>query len=348
MKQESKGLNWMKLILVAMLTMTMLALAACGNGESTEQVNQSDVVAGQNGAEGSEAGQATDETKADDGASAEAVTSQTTYPLTATDITGATVVLQQEPQRIVSLVASETEIAFAVGAGERVVGVDEYSNYPEQVAELTKVGDMNTNIEAVIGLNPDLILASSTMNGEAIEKLRQLGLNVFASDPLTYDETVAHIEQIAVLLNTQAEAAEVINNMKGTKEYIISKLQGVEKRKVYLEFSPGWTIGSGTYMDDLVNIAGGINVASGQQGWYEVDGEAIVAANPEVIIYPDFGEEQSSILAGINSRPGWEVIDAVKNNEVVVVENDPLVRVGPRLVDGLSHIAAAIHPELFQ
>jgi iron complex transport system substrate-binding protein len=347
MKQVSS--NWMKQLVVVFLTMMMLTLAACGNAaeNNANKGTQGNVVE-----QGSGNDQTNDQASTEQDAAAESdavdAVGTTTYPLTVTDITGTEVVLQQEPQRIISLVASETEIAFAVGGGARVVGVDEYSNYPEEVAELSKVGDMTTNIEAVMALNPDLILASSSMNGQAIEKLRELGLTVFASDPYTYDETVAHIEQVAVLLNTTAAAQDVVNNMKQTKEDIVAKLQGVDPRSVYLEFSPGWTIGSDTFLDDLVTIAGGMNVASEQPGWYEVDGEAIVAKNPEVIIYPDFGEEQSSILAGINSRPGWEVIDAVKHNRLVVVENDPLVRVGPRLVDGLQDIAVAIHPELFQ
>src|SRR5690606_39041777 len=150
------------------------------------------------------------------------------------------------------------------------------------------------------------------------------------------DETVAHIEQIAVLLNLQAGGKKIADEMKAAKEEIMSKLQGVEPRKTYLEFSPGYTVGSGTFLDDLVNIAGGINIAAEQPGWYEVDGEDVEAQYPEAIIFAEFGEEQSLILAEIMSRPGWEVIDAVKSDSLVMVSNDPLVRVGPRLVEGLK------------
>lgn len=319
----------------------VLLLAACGNDGNKGKETNSQAVNEQSNDVESNNEQSADEGSTEDAAQA------TVYPLTVTDISGQEVVLQEQPDAIVTLVPSETEIAFAVGAGDIVVGVDEYSNYPEEVASIAKVGDMTTNIEAVVALNPDLVLANSGMNTEAVGKLRELGMVVYSSNPLTYDETVAHIEQVGVLLNKQADAQAVANNMKQVKTDIETKLAGVEQRSVYLEFSPGYTVGSGVFLDDLVTIAGGINVANEQPSWYEVDGEAIIAKNPEVIIYPDFGEEQSSILAGIMSRPGWDVIDAVKNDRMVMVSNDPLVRVGPRLVEGLQEIAAAIHPELF-
>lgn len=326
---------------LVMMLCVMLLLSACGTDTNKGNEANAPVVSEQNGEAADNNEQNAEEGTSEDAAQA------TVYPLTVTDVSGQEVVLQEQPAAIVTLVPSETEIAFAVGAGDIVVGVDEYSNYPEEVANIAKVGDMTTNIEAVVALNPDLVLANNDMNTEAVGKLRELGIVVYSSNPLTYDETVAHIEQVGVLLNKQAEAQAVADHMKQVKTDIETKVASADKRSVYLEFSPGWTVGSGTYLDDLVTIAGGINIAAEQPSWYEADGEAILAKNPEVIIYPDFGEEQSSILAGIMSRPGWEVIDAVKNDRMVMVNNDPLVRVGPRLVEGLQDIAAAIHPELF-
>ena len=335
MLQKKTLLQWITLLLCM-----VLLLSACGNDNNATENNSSNVNT-QTEDTASSNEQAAEEDAAEDADQA------TAYPLTVTDITGQEVVIEQQPEAIVSLVPSETEIAFAVGAGDIVVGVDEFSNYPEETANIAKVGDMSTNIEAVVALNPDLVLANDGMNTEAIGKLRELGITVYSSNPVTYDETVAHIEQVGVLLNKQAEAQAVADHMKQVKADIQAKVADADKRNVYLEFSPGWTVGSGTFLDDLVTIAGGINIAAEQPGWYEIDGEAIIAKNPDVIIFPDFGEEQSSILAGIMSRPGWDVVDAVKNDRLVMVNNDPLVRVGPRLVDGLQDIAAAIHPELF-
>lgn len=327
----------MKVSLLSLLLVLTFALAACGNNATT-------------GNENTPANNtATNETATNDANQPEQEASnETQYPYTVTDSSSVEVTLAAQPERVVSLVPSETEVLFAVGKGDIVVGVDENSNYPEETAAIEKVGDFNTNIEAVAALNPDLVLASSSMNGEAITKLRELGITVYASNPATYDEVVEHITQVGVLLNEQAGAATVAEEMVTVKNNITEKLAGVEPRKVYLEFSAGWTVGSGEFLHDLVTMAGGINVAGSQAGWFEVDAEAVITENPAVIIYPDFGEAESSILAGITARPGWEAIDAVKNNEMVMVSNDPLVRVGPRLSQGLSEIAAAIHPELFQ
>lgn len=320
-----KVLQSNKVVLVLMLVM-MLALTACGNNNAAESNKQNQQVEDTNGA----------------------TTAESAYPMTLTDATNTEVTLTESPKAIVSIVPSETEILFSIGLGDNVVGVDEYSNYPAATADIEKVGDFNTNIEAVMALQPDIVLASSSMNGDAITKLRDVGIVVYASNPVTYDEVVDHINQLGVLLDAQTQAGEVAAEMNKVKEDIVAKVANAEDRKVYLEFSPGYTVGSGEFLDDLVTIAGGINVANGQKGWFEVDAEAVITENPAVIIYPDFGEEQSSILTGIQARPGWDAIDAVKNNEMVMVTNDPLVRVGPRLSQGLSEIAAAIHPELFQ
>ncbi|URN93533.1 MAG: ABC transporter substrate-binding protein [Candidatus Pristimantibacillus lignocellulolyticus] len=320
-----KVLQSNKVVLVLMLVM-MLALTACGNNNAAESNKQNQQVEDTNGA----------------------TTAESAYPITLTDATNTEVTLTESPKAIVSIVPSETEILFAIGLGDNVVGVDEYSNYPAATADIEKVGDFITNIEAVMALQPDIVLASSGMNGEAITKLREQGVLVYASNPATYDEVVAHINQLGVLLDAQTQAGEVTAEMNKVKEDIVAKVANVDPRKVYLEFDAGYTMGSGTFLDDLVTIAGGINVVNSQPGWFEVDAEAVITENPAVIIYPDFGEEQSSILAGIQARPGWDAIDAVKNNEMVMVTNDPLVRVGPRVAQGLSEIAAAIHPELFQ
>ena len=322
-----------KIVLVMMLVM-MLALTACGGNNGANGNNENQGANNQNQA-------IVEDTTGNQG-------SASVYPITVTDSSNTEVTLTESPKAIVSIVPSETEILFAIGLGDKVVGVDEYSNYPEATADIEKVGDYITNIEAVMALEPDIVLASSSMNGEAITKLRELGIVVYTSDPLTYDEVVDHIQQLGVLLDAQAQSSEVAAEMNKVKDDIVAKVANAEVRKVYLEFDTGYTMGSGTFLNDLVTIAGGINVANGQPGWFEVDAEAVIIENPAVIIYPDFGEEQSSILAGIQARPGWDAIDAVKNNEMVMVSNDPLVRVGPRVSQGLSEIAAAIHPELFQ
>lgn len=331
---------WNKNAIASMLlVMLMLLLAACGANGGTEGNG-----ANAGGATATPAVQSPSPEPTEEPAS----TGNTTYPYSVTDATGTEVTFQQQPSAIVTLVPSETETVFAIGAGDRVVGVDEWSNYPPEAADMAKIGDMTTNIEAVLALNPDLVLASASMNGDAIAKLRELNVNVYASEPKTYDEVIAKIEEIGRIVNENEEAAKVAGHMREVREKVETAVQDAEKKRVYLEFSPGYTVGSGEFLDELLTIAGGSNIAGGQAGWYQVNAEDVIAQNPEVIIYPDFGEEKSSILTAIEERPGWEAIDAVKNGKMVMVTNDPLVRVGPRLAEGLQELADAIHPELMK
>lgn len=319
----------MKTLFGLLLTMMLVFTAACGANTNTE--NKPSITAANTES-------ATNEPAPSEEASA--------YPLTVKDDTGTEVTFEQAPTKVVTLLPSETEAIYAIGSGEQVVGVDEYSNYPEEAASKTKVGDMTTNIEAVTALNPDLVLASSSMNTEAITKLRELNITVFATDPLTYDAVIAKIETLGKIMNKQTEAAAIADNMRTVKQQVADAVKDAEKKKVYLEFSPGWTVGTDTFLDELLTIAGGQNIASAKQGWFEVSAEEVVTQNPQLIIYPALKEDPNPIVVGIESRPGWDVIDAVKNKQMFAVTEDPLVRVGPRLADGLLELAKVIHPDL--
>lgn len=347
-----------RLLMIALLAMALTVLAACGAG-SDNAANGSGVngSAGQteNGTANGDAGETNDggqaantaeKEPADTADSAESA-AKTTYPLTLTDATGTEVTIAEQPAKVVSITPSETEILFAIGAGGAVAGVDDNSNYPAETANLPKVGGFKMNVESVAGLNPDLVVANASINGQVVEDLRALGIVVFASQPKTIDETIAHIEEVGVIVNKQTEAKAVADKMRADKQAVVDAVKGAEPKTVYLEFSPGWTVGSGEFLDEIVTLAGGKNVANSQPSWYEIDPEAILKANPQVILYPEI-EGDTTIPDAINSRPGWDQIDAVKNKQVFPVPNDPLVRVGPRLTDGLRDVAKAIHPDLVQ
>lgn len=339
--RNSTKLSVFRMLHAGLLAALLIAAAACGSANVADgNTAPANTNAGANqAAEG-------DPASANAGGETGTAPAETAYPLTVKDVTGTEIVLEKAPAKIVSIAPSETEIVYAIGAGDKVVGVDTNSNYPPETANVSKVGDFKTDIEAVAALAPDLVLANAAMNADAIEALRQLKINVFASDPKTFDDTAAHIEEIGLLTNNGAKAGEVADGMRAVKQEIADKVKDAPKKKVYVEFSPGWTVGGGEFLDELVTLAGGINVANGKPGWYEVDAEAVLKANPEVIVYPDFGDDKT-IPEAIAARPGWNGIDAVRNNRVVAVANDPLVRVGPRLSDGLRELAKAIHPDLF-
>lgn len=318
-----------KTAVVFSMVVVLLVLAACGNNQINVSSNEVKEEAVQNST------------------TEQQISFETSYPFNIADYTDTVITLNEEPKKIVTLVPSDAEIVFAIKGEEKLVGVNAYSDYPAEAQKIESVGDSAINVEAVVALEPDLVLGSSSMNGDYIEALRSLGITVYVGDPNTYDETMEHILVLGQLLNNQEEANSIVENMKQVKTEIVEKVANAEKTKVYVEFSPGWTVGHATFIDDLISIAGGENISAGEAGWYEVNSEAVIEANPDVIIYPNFGEPESSILKGINERAGWQVIDAMKNNRIVEVSNEPLVRVGPRLTIGLQEIAKAIHPELY-
>ncbi|MCL6459226.1 MAG: ABC transporter substrate-binding protein [Gorillibacterium sp.] len=271
---------------------------------------------------------------------------QTAYPLTVKDSTDTAVVFEQAPVRIVTLAPSETEIAFALGAGDMVFGVDTYSDYPEAAATKAKIGDMTTNLEAVIALKPDLVLAQSGLQLETVQKLRDLNIKVYATDPKSIDQVISKIEAVGQILNVQANAKQVTDKMIADRDRIVALVKDAPKKKVFLEFSPGWSVGKGEFLDELLTLAGGTNVAGEQAGWFEINPEQIIKADPAIIIYGKDALMGNAIYDEIMKRPGFDAITAVKNKEIYPVDSNLVSRVGPRLTDGLLEIAKAIHPDL--
>jgi iron complex transport system substrate-binding protein len=271
---------------------------------------------------------------------------QTKYPLKIKDSTGTELTFEKAPARVTTIAASETEAVFAIGAGDKIFGVDQYSNYPEAANSKPKVGDMNTNLEALLATKPDVVFANTSLQKKTIDKLRELGIKVFASDPSTIDQVITKIENVGIIMNLQENAQKLTNTMRSERKLVVDALKNAPKKKIYLEFDPGWTVGDGEFLNELITLSGGINVASGTKGWFEIDPEAIIKANPDVILYSDisYGEETNYNI--IIKRSGWNQITAIKNKQVIALKTDPLVRVGPRITKGLIDMAKAVHPDL--
>ncbi|WP_052339499.1 ABC transporter substrate-binding protein [Gorillibacterium massiliense] len=275
----------------------------------------------------------------------QAAAAKTVYPLTLTDATGQSIVFEKAPERVITLAPSETEVVYAIGGGDTVVGVDQYSNYPKEANSKPKVGDMTTDIEGVVALKPDVVFAGASLNAKAIEALRKLNVKVYASEPKTFDQVVEKIETAGVILDRQEDAEKTANHMREEKARIVNAVKDLPKKKVYMEFSPGWSVGKGEFMDELVTLAGGENVAQDQQGWFEINAETIIKSNPDVILYttgPGIGD---AVKDAINKRPGFDSLAAVKENRMFALNEDIVSRVGPRLLDALVEMAKAIHPE---
>jgi iron complex transport system substrate-binding protein len=315
-----------------------LALAGCGSKSSDNEVKQPAVATVQPSAPAASNGAHeghTDHVK-------------TTYPLKLKDATGTEVTFEKAPERIVTLVPSETETVFALGAGDKVVGVDKWSDYPEEAKSKPQVGDMNTNIEAVAAAKPDVVFASSSMNKKAIEALRGLGIKVYASNPKTIAEAIERVELFGQILDMHEQGMKTADEMRADLKKVTDAVKDAPKKRVYLEFNIGWTVGDGEFLSEMVELSGGTNVAAGKPSWYEIDPETIIKANPEVVIYSKGEAGMESILDAIKGRPGFDKIDALKNNKLYGIDGNLTSRVGPRVTKGLVEIAKAIHPELIK
>ena len=318
---------------MALVLALSLALTGCGGKDNAE-----------GSASPTAAATVTPATAASPSAGA-AASQQTVYPLKVTDSTNTEVVFEKAPERIVTLVPSETESLFAVGAGDRIVGVDKWSDYPADAKKKTQVGDLTTNVESVLALNPDVVFASSSLNKKPVEALRNLGVKVFAINPKSMEQAIERVELYGKIMNMQGQSKKVADSMRSDIQKVKDLVKDAPKKRVYMEFNPGWTVGDGEFLSEMVELSGGINVGAGKKGWYEIDPEAIVKANPEVIIY-SVGEGMGNLPETIKSRAGFSTTDALKNNKMYGIDTNLTNRSGPRLTQGLMEIAKAIHPDV--
>ena len=267
-----------------------------------------------------------------------------------------TITLEGIPQRIVSLAPSNTEILYAIGAGSLLVGRDEFSNYPEEALSLPSVGGSwgNYDSEAIVALNPDLVLAAEINPPELVQSLENLGLTVFLlPNPTDINGIYQILETAAQLTGRQAETAVLVESLKERVEAVTSQTATLSDRPaVFYELdstepNAPYTTGPGTFVDLLIGLAGGSNVASVMDSpWAQISLEQLVVMDPEIILLGDsaYGVTPESVAA----RPGWEAITAVKNGSVYPFNDDLVSRPGPRMVDGLEAMARLIHPEIFK
>lgn len=275
---------------------------------------------------------------------------QADYPVKIMDDMGYLTELDEKPMRIVSLAPNTTEILFALGAGERVVGRTDYCNYPEEALDVPSVGGYSQpSLETIMSVEPDLVLTSFGTPGEVIDQLRQLDIKVVGYNPQTIDDVLNLIWEIGKVIDNRQEATALINDMKVRIQAVKDLVKGVEKPLVFWEVwhDPLYTAGPDTYINDLITIAGGRNMAADAKSgsWPVYSLEVLVARNPEVYIAT---KDQWAGPGNIDEREGYEQIKAVKNDRVYVLNADNVNRPGPRLVDGLEEVVRVIHPELFE
>jgi len=277
-------------------------------------------------------------------------------PMIFTDDLGHEIELEGYPQAIVSLSASTTEILFAIGAGDQVVGRDEYSVYPDAALEVTSVGAMWDELptEAILALEPDLVVAAQIISEDQVQALRDLGLNVYwQANPYTYEELWENLRDFARLTGHESETEAMITDLNARVKAVQEKVATVTDRpSVFYELdatdpSNPWTTGSGTFIDYIISEAGGTNAASALEGDFaQISSEELIAVNPDIILLADapYGTTAESVA----ERPGWDVITAVENNALYPIDPNTMSVPGPRLVEALEVTARLMHPELFE
>jgi len=263
------------------------------------------------------------------------------------DDLGRLVAINGTPQRIVSLAPSNTEILFALGLGDKVVGVTMYCDYPPEALEKEKVGGyLGPDIEKIIALEPDLILATDFHRFELIPALEEQGFTVFAVAPQTLDDVLESIQTVGKITGKEEEALDLVNEMKSKIEEIEEQTKELDERPrvFYITYpDPLWTVGRNTWIDNLIWIAGGNNTFSQYfESGAMVEIEWVLFCNPEVIIASALSYDWAMNETSLNST------DARQNNRVYQCDDDLVQRPGPRLVKGLEWFAYFIHPEIFE
>ncbi|MFJ5624915.1 ABC transporter substrate-binding protein [Peribacillus loiseleuriae] len=314
--------NW----LLALMLSFILVLAGCGNNNQTAPNK--------------------------DNAPASEVKKEKDQSYSVTDDLGDKITFDKVPEKVISLQPSNTEILFALGAGEKVVGVTDVDNYPKEAADIESVSDsMNINAEKIIALNPDVIIAYTIGDEATLQPLRDAGIPIFViASAATFEDVYGDIQQIAEVMGVKEKGNEIVDTIKNQIAAVAEKTATINNKKsVYLEIQPApeiWTVGKNTFQQEIFEKAGVTNVFEDKEGWFIVSEEEIIKRDPAVITTTaGFIENPEQ---GIKSRTGWDQLTAVKEDKVYYLNADVMSRPGPRIGEAVEHVAKTVYPDLFK
>ncbi len=269
-----------------------------------------------------------------------------------TDMMGREVTLAAPAIRVVALTPADCEILYALGAGETLVGRGEYCDWPAEVLDVPAVqSGMETNVEQIIALQPQVVLMASMAQSEAqVDQLEQAGIRVLVSEAKTIEGVYQSIALIGAVVGKTAEADALAGGMKSGFDALSAKAAGTGKT-VYFEVSPLqyglWTAGAGTFMDEVATMLGLSNIFSDVSGWAEVSQEQVIQRDPDYIVtiamYFGEGPTPEEEIAG---REGWGGVAAVQNGAILNLSSNELSRPGPRLLDGAKLMSDFIEQSL--
>ncbi|MCE5200631.1 MAG: ABC transporter substrate-binding protein [Armatimonadota bacterium] len=262
------------------------------------------------------------------------------YPMKLRDARGKLVTISAKPARIVSLTPSNTEILFALGLGNHVVGVTKYCDYPPAAKKKHKIGDMTANTEAILAVKPDLVIAHAFINDTVIKQLEKLGVTVFAIDPKTINGVARDIRTIGRITSHPKTANKLAGQLESSfKEVKASRAKKHSKKVlVVIQADPLWAAGPKTFVDEMLRTAHAENVAKdARPGFVTFSKELAITRNPDIIIV---GSKTDANFF-LNSV-GWKDTNAARHKHVYVLDNDLIVRPAPRLAEGLHKLAGLL------
>ena len=274
------------------------------------------------------------------------------YPMRVTDDLNRELTIKDEPQRIVSLAPSVTEILYKLNLEDKIVGVTKFCNYPPQAQSKTKISAKN--VESIITQEPDLVIAAGIISKKVIQRLHDLNIKIVGYQSTSINETMNTIKQIAKISGRKNKGQKLTTQMRMELRKIKSKVEQQLKKEgeratVFYEIwrQPLRTVGSGTFINDLITTAGGKNIAASTQGnWPQYSLEQLLLKNPEVYIATTGSWKDKVTADKIKERPNYKQLQAVKNDRVYVFNADIINRPGPRLIKGLKLFVESIYPQI--
>lgn len=275
------------------------------------------------------------------------------FPVTVTDAQGVQVTVTAPPVRIVSAAPAVTEILFALGAGDRVVAVSDQCNYPPEAARLPKIGGFWTpSVERALGARPDLVIGSRGNPPDFVAALRRSGLPVVTVDPHTLQGIYDTITLVARLIGAGESGERLIASMQSRLKTVADRIGDVPQKErptafLLLQVMPPWTAGSGTFQDDAIRAAGGVNIASDVKGFAAFSTETLVAKDPGYLLLSTMNGDRARMKTEVVGNPVLRQLSAVKHGRMLVLESDPLMRAGPRIVDAVEAMSRGFYPNRF-
>jgi len=277
----------------------------------------------------------------------------TAGPIAVVDDAGRSVVMNGPPDRIVALAPSNTEILFALGAEDRIVAVDQWSDHPPAAKTKPRISPFSPSLEQIVKLQPDLILAAHG-SAEPVLPLDRQGVKVLVLAPRTLEDVYRNILLIGRIVEAEGRAKRLVDAMRQRVAAVLARVRDAPQPKVFIELEGSdairpYTAGSGSFIDLLIRLAGGENVAApSRTAWPQFSLEELIRADPDLIILGDaVGPMNPQTPEMVSRRPGWSRLRAVSCGAIFPIETDLVSRPGPRVIEGLELLAKLFHPGLF-